>query len=412
VVKTEYLISVNTKENICSDKKSFENLLMTNRNIKIEENKIIYKDVEYGYKNQENKISNTDIIYYHVTIEILSNGVPVKVEKINDYEVLLRDIRIILMKITSEIEILWDDLSFYYSQNAYPLIYEIENLMRKLLTKFMLINVGTKWEKENIPSKISKSKNTDKEINLGNGLLYQLDFIELSNFLFDEYALNKNINDLQKKVKKDEDIPLKMLDDFLYKSNWERYFKDIVQVENEHLRKQWDELYKLRCKIAHNNMFTKENYNKVNSIIAELKPSVETAIAQLDKITVDDNVKERVTESFAVINKEHLGEFIIEYNKLENSLQNLLQIIGAEDKLFEMRKNSLSSKSINFLLENKIITEEEYKKLKVMIYKRNNLVHGHSNIPELFMKVNSMNIFVKKLIEFTFVYFWGVKILF
>jgi DNA-binding NarL/FixJ family response regulator len=32
--------------------------------------------------------------------------------------------------------------------------------------------------------------------------------------------------------------------------------------------------------------------------------------------------------------------------------------------------------------------------------------------PELFMKVNSMNIFVKKLIEFTFVYFWGVKILF
>jgi hypothetical protein len=28
------------------------------------------------------------------------------------------------------------------------------------------------------------------------------------------------------------------------------------------------------------------------------------------------------------------------------------------------------------------------------------------------MKVNSMNIFVKKLIEFTFVYFWGVKILF
>jgi DNA-binding transcriptional MerR regulator len=32
--------------------------------------------------------------------------------------------------------------------------------------------------------------------------------------------------------------------------------------------------------------------------------------------------------------------------------------------------------------------------------------------PELFTKVNSMNIFVKKLIEFTFVYFWGVKILF
>jgi hypothetical protein len=36
----------------------------------------------------------------------------------------------------------------------------------------------------------------------------------------------------------------------------------------------------------------------------------------------------------------------------------------------------------------------------------------YRNNPELFTKVNSMNIFVKKLIEFTFVYFWGVKILF
>jgi ABC-type multidrug transport system fused ATPase/permease subunit len=41
-----------------------------------------------------------------------------------------------------------------------------------------------------------------------------------------------------------------------------------------------------------------------------------------------------------------------------------------------------------------------------------NLSMKKNNVPELFTKVNSMNIFVKKLIEFTFVYFWGVKILF
>lgn len=379
-MKTEYLISVNTKENVCADKKSFENLLMTNRDIKVENNKITHRGIEYGYKNQANNIPNTDIVYYHITFEIITEAITE--EMIGKYEILLRDIRIILMKITSEIEILWDDLSFYYSQNAYPLIYEIENLMRKLLTKFMLINIGTKWEKENIPSKISKSKNSDKEINLGNGLLYQLDFIELSNFLFDEYALNKNINDLPKRVKKNEDIPFSLLDDFLYKSNWERYFKGIVQVENEHLRKQWDELYKLRCKIAHNNMFTKENYNRVNSIITELKPSFETAIAQLDKITVDDNVKERVTENFAVINKEYLGEFIIEYNKLVNSLSDLLQTYGIEDQQFDMRRINLSSKSLNYIYNKSIISEEEYKKLKVIIYKRNNLVHGNSNIDE------------------------------
>ncbi len=39
-------------------------------------------------------------------------------------------------------EVLWDDVGIYYAKLAYLRIIEIENLMRKLITKFMLVSVG------------------------------------------------------------------------------------------------------------------------------------------------------------------------------------------------------------------------------------------------------------------------------
>lgn len=380
-MKTEYLVSVNNKENICTSKQAFDNFLMANKDIQIINEKIKYKDFLYSYTNQENRIENTDVTYYHITIGLEKNEGEISQGDIDNYELLLRDIRTILLKITSEIEILWDDVSFYYSRKSYPLIYQIENLMRKLLTKFMLINVGTKWEKENIPSKISKSQNRGKEVNLGSGILYKLDFIELSNFLFDEYALNKNIDNLKKETKGKESIPCSVIDEFLNKSNWERYFKDIVQVENEYFRKKWEELYEMRCKIAHNNMFTKTNYKTVEGIISDLMPSIETALLELDKIKVGDDVKERVTESFAIISTEYVGEFILEYNKLSSILMDML---AANNLIEDGRNNKYSlSKTMNMLLENSIISDEEYKKIKLITFDRNKIVHEYNdNIDE------------------------------
>ncbi|WP_235309472.1 hypothetical protein, partial [Klebsiella quasipneumoniae] len=46
------------------------------------------------------------------------------------------------------INVLWDDVGRYYANKAYPLINEVENVMRKLIGKFMLINVGMDWSRE------------------------------------------------------------------------------------------------------------------------------------------------------------------------------------------------------------------------------------------------------------------------
>jgi len=167
----------------------------------------------------------------------------------------------------------------------------------------------------------------------------------------------------------------------LNKSNWERYFKDIVQVENEYFRKKWQELYEMRCKIAHNNMFTKTNYKVVEGIISDLMPGIETALLELDKIKVGDDVKERVTESFAMISTEYVGEFVLEYNKLSSILMDML---AANNLIEDGRNNKYPiSKTMNILLENSIISDEEYKKIKVITFDRNKIVHEYNdNIDE------------------------------
>ena len=90
-------------------------------------------------------------------------------------------------------------------------------------------------------------------INQNNGLLYRLDFIELSDFLFKEYPLKSDLSELKKYIKEKRDIPFSLAENFVPKSNWDRYFKDIVSVEGAHLKKQWEKLYELRCKIAQYN---------------------------------------------------------------------------------------------------------------------------------------------------------------
>lgn len=46
---------------------------MANRDIQIINEKIKYKEFLYSYTNQENRIENTDVTYYHITIGLEKN---------------------------------------------------------------------------------------------------------------------------------------------------------------------------------------------------------------------------------------------------------------------------------------------------------------------------------------------------
>lgn len=145
-MRTEYLISIENKDNICKNEQSFANLLMINGDIKVDKNIIEYKGKFYTYKSkkyinknpknlnenkqdqkqnkkqkkEKSKKKKTEYNYFHITIgaEIdESNQSDIKA-----YESILRSIKIAVYKVTDKLQTIWDDVGFYYSKLAYPLM--------------------------------------------------------------------------------------------------------------------------------------------------------------------------------------------------------------------------------------------------------------------------------------------------
>ena len=180
-------------------------------------------------------------------------------------------IRKLSAKANGEVTILWDDLGIHYSVLAYPIISKLENLLRKLITKFMLTNIGNEWTKETLPAEVKSAVDKNKRPN--SNLLHQVDFIHLAEFLFKPYQ-SKLSSDLYSKLnnaKSLEDLNIEDLKNYVPRSNWERYFKRVVACEDEFLSKRWSKLYELRCLIAHNNFINKQDFDEINKISIEIE---------------------------------------------------------------------------------------------------------------------------------------------
>jgi uncharacterized protein YutE (UPF0331/DUF86 family) len=288
--------------------------------------------------------------------------------------------------------VLWDDVSFYYSEKAYPTIHEIENLMRKLITKFMLTIVGLGWTKEAIPEELKNSTRTQPAGN--NNYLYETDFKDLSTFLFDEYrtldikALNEKIRSLEGEG---DDVSLSEFKGFLPKSNWERYFRKHVDCESSYIEARWERLYKLRCKIAHNNFFTKEDFEQVTTLVKEVKPKLEDAIKNLDKVEVPEEERDELAEVVASKTNTYYGEYIQKWKHVENTLYNLLKLTLPGKDIREYRSVILMTEG---LVSRGIIDKSTYYQLKEASHIRNMIVHesdSHLTNDELLFRIDILD---------------------
>ncbi len=300
-LKVEYLILIKSKDCFCKNIDSFNNLLRSNSNIYIENNSIKYNQIIVDYEVQTGKVKEQSFFHVKFTYN-LTNKVEINLD---DYNQLLKNIRKVVHLLDIEFNCVWDDISLYYSTKAYPLINEIENLMRKLITKFMITNVGIEWIDETLPKEVKSVaiNNKNKERKGSSNLLYQIDFIHLADFLFKPYP-TQDINNLYKKIKQittSEELNVEELRSFIPQSNWQRYFSEIVNCEDSHLQKQWEDLYLLRCKVAHNNTVTKDDYEKIDEIVSDLREKLQEAVNKLEKIEISEDEKETIVENMAAV---------------------------------------------------------------------------------------------------------------
>ena len=208
---------------------------------------------------------------------------------------LLKTVKTIIHNAGGQPETLWNDISFYYSKKAYPLIHQIENRMRKLIAYFMLTTIGKEWISFTSPSAVKEAIDKSKRKQYLD-VLHQVDFKHLGDFLFKSYE-TRRISELYEQIESAqtlEDLDLEDLKSFTVKSNWERYFSEIVECDNAYLDKRWSQLYELRCKVAHNAIVLQSDYERIDELVTEVEEKLQKAIDNIDKIYVPQEDKEQV----------------------------------------------------------------------------------------------------------------------
>lgn len=372
--KVEYLITVDQKDVFCNSVASFNNLLRSLDGLAISGDSIEFGSLKVGYEIQTGEISSDKQRFFHLKLSC-----PLE-KQLDDFDNLLRSIRVVLSKASGKpVQILWDGVSFFYAQKAYPLIYEIENIMRKLITKFMLINIGLGWTSEAIPQEVVESIRGKSQKSSQN-YLYEVDFIQLSNFLFKEYPV-VNTSALLDKIRKANsisDLDLSELKESIPQSNWERYFSSLVDCESDYLRAKWEKLYERRNQVAHNKAISKTEFDEILTLIDELMPKLQKAIDSLDNINISEEEREVVAENVAGSKSVEYGEFLNIWGHLQHMLLELALAGTNEEserrKIFQLRNNLRGLLNI-LTKDQRLVSRELRSEILELSSFRNVLVH-------------------------------------
>ncbi|SFP52500.1 hypothetical protein SAMN05216229_103115 [Geopseudomonas sagittaria] len=184
--------------------------------------------------------------------------------------------------------------------------------MRKLIAKFMLINVGMNWSKDAINPELFKKIESyeDEDIHLND--LYKLDFIHLKQVLFDkkrDISLEELDRILSKTNFSDEDKD--KITKYAPRSNWEKYFSALLDEKDKGLEKKWEILYKLRNKVAHNRNVSKSEFDQIVGLANDIKDIIRRATEKLGEINLDEEDRELIIYSYQSESPEAIG-FIAE----------------------------------------------------------------------------------------------------
>ncbi|RYE02047.1 MAG: hypothetical protein EOP50_00985 [Sphingobacteriales bacterium] len=372
--RVEYLITVDQKDQFCKTTAGFNNLLKTIEGVAISNGDLSWSGMKVGYEVQDGEIQKDKQRFFHAKFTLKDDAM------LERFEEFLRSVRGVLSKAGGRPpQVLWDGVSSNYARNAYPLVHEIENTLRKLITKFMLINVGLGWTREAIPIEVQESVRT-KDKKLDHDYLYEVDFIQLSNFLFKEYATTNAsaLIDRVRQAQKIEDLELEELKKAIPKSNWDRFFSKVVNCENEYLQSRWKALYERRNQIAHNRPIGRSEYDEIVRLKEELHPKFLQAIENLDQLKITEDERELVSENVATSKSESYSEFISTWNEFHMNLYKLASILSAASKKSDLVKDKGTNvrNLVNVLTKDfKVLSPAQRKESQELLRLRNYMIH-------------------------------------
>lgn len=287
-MKIEYILMQEASSTFCNDENSISKLLGFDNEIEFADAEK-FKFNDFNFKITAKKIKSDDIKKNYFTVELSTNDAESDLLAESITRLNRKLIKIFENVFKETPKILINDLDSYYSKKAYPIIKEIENLMRQVLTKLLITKVGISWEIESVPAemkgKISKIKGREVKTNYLSGL----DFIDLTHFIFEKYSNHNNeviFSEIDKPI---EEIDINKLKNMTPKSNWERYLNNHIQFTEDDILIKWAKLYELRCAVAHNTGFAKKDFDETEKIVLEIKPILISSLDNLENINNTSN---------------------------------------------------------------------------------------------------------------------------
>ncbi len=268
----------------------------------------------------------------------------------------------------SNLKILKDDVSAKIAVDIYPLVNEVENSLRRYITKFFTLKIGVNWWSTNFPKQlIDKIRVRKEHDNIFSG------FVDLDVSLIDFNELGEVIYKHVAGFNRQENIVNKIMqatspDDFLrlkgdLQTNYNKFFKTAFQ--DNLFEKKWRELFSIRNKVAHNIYFSIEELIAAKKLHSELMLIISQAESGIDEfrfsITEQEAIREATIEAFeesdfklGELNSESRGGLKIlgKINlnqRINNDDDETGKIITEEQLLRELNKSeAITENSDNF----------------------------------------------------------------
>ena len=301
-MEVELLILIKNDNSFCNNVNAFKSFLNVDSQLSISKNKITLKlggekSISADFQIETGDIESKKERYFLVSLKKDDKS---PVDNFNELILKIKDIANRINPGNSVINVVWDDVGRHYATEAYPVLNNVENLMRKLISKFLLINVGMNWSKETmVPDLIKKIANHEDDNDHYVNDLFKIDFIHLSDFLFAKKR-DLTLSEVDRILAKGnfDKNDTQLLSSYLPRSNWEKYFSSIIEQDQSELEENWKRLYKLRNKVAHNRFLTKRELSETIGVSGKVTEVLNKAIRKLTEIDLDETQRSLIIEEY------------------------------------------------------------------------------------------------------------------
>jgi len=193
-----------------------------------------------------------------------------------------------------------DEISEYIACKLYPYLYQIENLLRGYLTKFMAIRIGPIWWQLTAPTEMSDKAKTRRKNEIGFGKYvdnsaFLIDFDELGELVYEQYSGFLTREDIVKRVSNLHES-VEALRDFKQelRTNYQKYFKEAFA--DRDFKNKWKKWEDLRNKIAYNNLFTSDDLTLGVDLANELIAVITDADQSTEQLVITQGEREAMQE--------------------------------------------------------------------------------------------------------------------